>query len=293
MRLLTLFLSFSILQSFAQTDSTNISRIPWTNKKIAKGIYLQQYWFEQSLFHSNEQVSILKIKLRGKNKIDVIAEQQELKTVSTFGNEQKNIAAINGTFFDTKNGGSVDYVRVDGQVINGNKMGKNNTRALHQKAALLINKKHVSIVKWDSTADWEQRLRGEDIMVTGPLLLQHGHYEKLDTGSMYEMRHPRSAIAIKGNFLWMITVDGRNQHSAGMTLYELASFLKWMGADEAINLDGGGSTTLWIQSEPDGIVNYPSDNKKMDPAVVPAPGVYTQKWDHTGERKVANVVVVR
>jgi exopolysaccharide biosynthesis protein len=74
-------------------------------------------------------------------------------------------------------------------------------------------------------------------------------------------------------------VDGRNEQSAGMTLPELANIIKWLKAQDGINLDGGGSTTLWISNQPDnGVVNYPTDNKK---------------WDHAGERKVANVVIVK
>ena len=50
-------------------------------------------------------------------------------------------------------------------------------------------------------------------------------------------------------------------------------------ASDAINLDGGGSTTLWITNYKDnGVVNFPTDNKK---------------WDHEGERKVANVVLLK
>ena len=53
----------------------------------------------------------------------------------------------------------------------------------------------------------------------------------------------------------------------------------WLNADDAINLDGGGSTTLWINNyQENGIVNFPTDNKK---------------WDHEGQRKVANVVLLK
>jgi exopolysaccharide biosynthesis protein len=76
-----------------------------------------------------------------------------------------------------------------------------------------------------------------------------------------------------------ITIDGRDDNAAGMNLFELRNFLRWMKACDAINLDGGGSTTLWIYNQPDnGVVNYPSDNKV---------------WDHLGERKVANVLLVK
>jgi exopolysaccharide biosynthesis protein len=59
----------------------------------------------------------------------------------------------------------------------------------------------------------------------------------------------------------------------------LTDLLKKLRCRNAINLDGGGSTTLWINGRPDnGVVNCPSDNRK---------------FDHLGERAVGNVLLVR
>jgi exopolysaccharide biosynthesis protein len=74
-------------------------------------------------------------------------------------------------------------------------------------------------------------------------------------------------------------VDGRTAESHGMTLPELAEFLKILKCKNALNLDGGGSTTMWIQGQPEGgIVNMPCDNRR---------------FDHLGERSVANAIVIR
>ena len=57
----------------------------------------------------------------------------------------------------------------------------------------------------------------------------------------------------------MVTVDGRQPaHSVGMNLPELAQFLLEMGALEAMNLDGGGSTTMFLDGK---LVNKPSDKE--------------------------------
>ena len=54
--------------------------------------------------------------------------------------------------------------------------------------------------------------------------------------------------------------------------------MRWLGADYAINLDGGGSTTLYVEGASDnGVVNHPTDNRK---------------FDNKGERKVANAILV-
>lgn len=71
-------------------------------------------------------------------------------------------------------------------------------------------------------------------------------------------RHPRTAIAkLRDGRILLATVDGRQIGvSAGMTLEELAQMLMEYGATDAVNLDGGGSTTMVVGGK---IVNKPSD----------------------------------
>lgn len=60
-------------------------------------------------------------------------------------------------------------------------------------------------------------------------------------------RAPRTAIGYLGaKEVVLVTVDGRQSHSVGMTLYELARYMRGIGVMDAINLDGGGSTTLVV-----------------------------------------------
>ncbi|MCB0006123.1 MAG: phosphodiester glycosidase family protein [Anaerolineales bacterium] len=80
-----------------------------------------------------------------------------------------------------------------------------------------------------------------------PLLLQAGTPEPLDN----EALGPRTAVALDaaGTTLWLLTVDGRQpRYSEGVTLAELAAFLAERGAADALNFDGGGSTTLVAQT---------------------------------------------
>lgn len=72
-------------------------------------------------------------------------------------------------------------------------------------------------------------------------------------------RHPRSALGVSADrrTLMLATVDGRSLESAGMTCPELAALMVELGADRAINLDGGGSTTLYLSDR--GVANAPSD----------------------------------
>jgi len=129
----------------AQTDSLTVVNAKWAIKKVASGVWLKQAWFNQSLFNSNQNISILEVRLNGRNHLDVAAEFQELKKTSAFGTDHKALAALNGTFFDMKNGGSVDYIRIDGQVLNENRKNENGKRLFHQNSAVVINGRKLSI----------------------------------------------------------------------------------------------------------------------------------------------------
>ncbi|MDZ7822276.1 MAG: phosphodiester glycosidase family protein [Candidatus Marinimicrobia bacterium] len=115
-----------------------------------------------------------------------------------------------------------------------------------------------------------QRLEGSPPGLTqlvggGPRLLENGTEiiaaAAADEGvgtSFCTARHPRTAVGFNADstVAYFVVVDGRQEHSAGMSLYELADFMKYIGASHATNLDGGGSSTMTVRSE---VRNVPSD----------------------------------
>lgn len=88
----------------------------------------------------------------------------------------------------------------------------------------------------------------------------------LDRGKIIrssKMRHPRTAVGLTsdGRVLYLAVVDGRLPHySDGATLEEVAEILRRSGADSALNLDGGGSSTLVVRDRESGTrrINQPS-----------------------------------
>ncbi|WP_316735575.1 phosphodiester glycosidase family protein [Pedobacter aquatilis] len=260
-------------------DSITVVKAKWQKTKVSKQVRLFTHHFNSNnLFAANENISFLEVKNSGRKAVFAFgAEEKTLLNTSDFGIRDSAIASMNGNFFDVKNGGSVDFVKVDGNTINVNRLEKGHTRARHQQAAVVINNGKISVKKWDGTADWETKLPENNVMLNGPLLTFNGTDEILDTAAFNRLRHPRTCIGVKPNGkIIMLTVDGRHENSAGMSLFELTKIMKWLGCETAINFDGGGSTTLWLSKS--GIINYPSDNKK---------------WDHEGQRKVANVILVK
>ncbi|HRI02459.1 MAG TPA: phosphodiester glycosidase family protein [Pyrinomonadaceae bacterium] len=114
-----------------------------------------------------------------------------------------------------------------------------------------------------------------DVVGGVPQLLRGGKIEitweqEKTTKSFVETRHPRTAVAkLKDGKFLMITVDGRSEASGGIGLQDLAEYLLSLGATDAMNLDGGGSTTMFVDGT---VVNRPSDKE--------------------GERKVSDAILV-
>lgn len=121
-----------------------------------------------------------------------------------------------------------------------------------------------------------ERLR--TIVGGGPRIIQNGRsvaefgYFIEGTGAKFgTVRHPRTAVGFSkdSSKLYLVTVDGRRESDSGMSLMELADAMLKLGVYDAVNLDGGGSTTMVIG---DKVVNHPSDKE--------------------GERPVGNALIV-
>ena len=96
------------------------------------------------------------------------------------------------------------------------------------------------------------------IISGGPYLVKNGEiYVDMTAQKLGSIggRNPRTAIGYtKDNHLIMLTADGREGSSIGLTLMELASLMKELGCVYAMNLDGGGSTVMYVNGH---VVNKP------------------------------------
>lgn len=260
-------------------DSVSFVNANWKLSRVDKKVKYHDCFFEgKKLFQSNQHISYVILKRQKRRyRFGIAAETKLLRTVSEFAKDQNALAAINGNFFDVKNGGSVDYTKVGNRILNISRKEENEKPNFHQKAAVVINNGKLNIAKWDGFVNWEEWLKDENVLLNGPLLFINKIDEILDTSSFYTARHPRTCVGItkKGSVI-MLVVDGRNANAAGMSIAELRKIMHWLGCISAINFDGGGSSTLWIKNR--NVVNYPSDNGQ---------------WDHNGGRKVANALYLK
>ena len=89
----------------------------------------------------------------------------------------------------------------------------------------------------------------------GPVLVAQGQARQRPPGGA---RNPRTAIGWNDRDFYFVVVDGRKKDlSIGVGFAELADIMAELGCKEALNLDGGGSSTLWLNGE---VANHPSEN---------------------------------
>lgn len=287
---LLLFSQICFAQQIKSKDSLTITSTTWKTQDIGRRILWKSYHFNQKeLFEGNQMINILETPLKNKKikfdlvaadekKADTTAKRLRIPTSQLAATSQA-IAAVNAGFFDTKNGGAVDFLKIDGKVIDSTRILNVPRLPTHAISAVTIHKNKVRIIKGDHQSGWEKQLKEENVLLTGPLLLLDNQKQTLEKNAFNDNRHPRTCACITNDKkLLLITVDGRSSEAYGMSLHELTTLAKALNCKDAINFDGGGSTTMYISGQPEnGVVNYPSDNKI---------------FDHAGERAVCNIFVL-
>jgi hypothetical protein len=99
-------------------------------------------------------------------------------------------------------------------------------------------------------------LGGAGLLIAGGAMVDDWEVERV-RDDFVTTRHPRTLVgADRDGFIWLVVVDGRRPDSLGMRLDELQRLAGRLGLVDALNLDGGGSTTLVVENT---VVNRPSD----------------------------------
>ena len=96
---------------------------------------------------------------------------------------------------------------------------------------------------------WSDAAAFPDLMAGGPVLLQEGRVYAQNRNPHDRMRHARTICGrAKDGTVWLAAVDGYMPDAVGMTYAEGGSLMAALGCEDALNLDGGRSTGLWIDS---------------------------------------------
>jgi uncharacterized protein YigE (DUF2233 family) len=258
-------LSAAALCQSAAIDQAAIDAIrepaQWSRRDVGAGMQLLQRRFD-ALFVGAQSLTVLRIEPDAPSlRFDVEAPGKLTRT-SAMAKKHGAIAAINGGFFEP-DASPRGLLKLDGKLANAATEGQGSV-GVDAKGRLAIERRAIG--------DWSEM---REALGAGVVLVNDG--KPVDHGKRQRgIRHPRSAIGrTKDGALVLLAVDGRTEQAKGMSYEELAHVLLAFDCEFAINLDGGGSTTLWTAER--GVCNYPCDNKK---------------FDHEGERAVGNALLV-
>ena len=171
-------------------------------------------------------------------------------TTSDMAEENNAVLAINGDYYGARQSG---YVIRNGVAYRN--QGSNGEDMVISKDGTLS-----FISESDTTTDSLIQKQAWQVLSFGPVLVENGEVAvtENDEVGMAMASNPRTAIGTvaKNHYLFVVS-DGRTSESAGLSLYELANFMKSLGATNVYNLDGGGSSTMVFQGE---VVNNPTTN---------------------------------
>ncbi len=278
-------------------DSLAFVTAPWKVTELEKGATAMNAQIR--MFNSVQCVSVVKYPA-GKFRTEILHRPgKDSGTVGDIGESVDAVAGINGGYFHVKERYPSVYFRMGEKVY----AHTHPTEAYRVDGLMALKGRKLLISKSDTTEYEKIAGKYHTVMASGPLLIEDGEVvvpelmgnskdganvaamekdkgAKIQThyssAQFYDRRHPRAVIGKddSGN-IYYVVIDGRFKGEAdGATIHETALICRYLGMTDALNLDGGGSSTLWADET--GVINYPRDNKK---------------FDHEGSRTVPNLIV--
>ncbi|KAB7528482.1 hypothetical protein F8C76_11505 [Flagellimonas olearia] len=227
-----------------------------------------------TLFNSKQVINILEIpdRMFKDYELQMAYTEKGNKNTSFLAQRANAKAAINGGFFNVEKGGSVTYSERNDSIVSLTcppEVKWCMPEAMINGAIVFTKDNQLILEPFKSETYYQDSNKESFVLRSGPFLIQDSK-KYIPESPFSEKRHPRSCLGKTKNSVLLIAINGRSEEADGMNFTEVQDFLLQLGCTDAINLDGGGSTTLWSKEK--GIVNYPTDK--------------------TGERPVANAILL-
>ena len=286
--LLLVVASLMLFSATAQTtDSVKLVTAPRQEIKLPKGA--EGYvLLRAEILDSHQTISV--IKYSPKHFKTIIAQPEKLTRLSATAKANGGDFGVNAGYWDVR----VDLPSTFLKLNNEHIAVTADFEKERVDGLVCVGKKKIVLDYCKAGEEKAYDKKYKNILAAGPVLIDEGKsidHDAYTKGMVdnaggkpvgafytYTQRHPRTAIGTdkQGN-VYLVVVDGRSKGNAeGVTITELTKICAWLGMCDAINLDGGGSSSMWTAEE--GTVSYPCRNKK---------------FDHEGERKVSSCVIVK
>lgn len=161
------------------------------------------------------------------------------------------ILAINGDYYGAQE---------DGYVLRNGVLYRSTAAAGQEDLVIYADGSFAVINEADITAEELLANGAQQILSFGPALIEDGAVvvSENDEVGKAKTSNPRTAVGLIDDLHYVFVVsDGRTDESAGLSLAQLAEFMKELGVVTAYNLDGGGSSTMYFNGQ---IINNPTTN---------------------------------
>lgn len=202
---------------------------------------------------TNQDINVLVVDLCAPGvSVRATKGDERQRTVSSFGALVGAQAAINGDFFTYQGYGTNGPAMGEGEAWGG---------VDHDYVApVQFGAQRVAIPPHEGTGGLEAWAR--EVVSGHPTLIAGGQARNNNGDALCTARHPRTALGLSADrtTLYLVVVDGRATNRIGMTCDELVALFGELGAADAVNLDGGGSSAMWLDGP--GVVNHPSDGNQ-------------------------------
>jgi hypothetical protein len=221
----------------------------------------------------HSRVHTLRIPVQGNFEI-TMAVSPNLITVAEFAATNQEIAAINGGFFDAQNEKTTAYLIHNGQIVGNPQENERLTQNPKLKPYLsqIFNRSEFRRYQCGTINRYAIALHNapippncelKDALGGGPRLLptitatEEGFWAEsqgkvIRDAIALKQRNARTAIGImpSGDLLWVMAAQKKELgQNSGLSLPELADFMRSQGVQEALNLDGGSSSGMYYQGK--------------------------------------------
>lgn len=206
---------------------------------------------------NNTQIHVATVKIKGNVSIKTaLADETYGRNVtaktSTTAKSVNAVLAINGDYYGARDAG---YVVRNGQLL------RSESQNASQEDLVIYKDGSFGIIKeGDITAQQLVDNGAMQVLSFGPALIENGQIavDSSDEVGKAMASNPRTAIGIIDDNTYVFVVsDGRTRESKGLSLKQLAEFMKELNVTTAYNLDGGGSSTMYFNGQ---IINKPTTN---------------------------------
>ncbi|MBD1420178.1 phosphodiester glycosidase family protein [Sphingobacterium chuzhouense] len=239
-------------------DQNKVATYAWTTHIVRSGVEYKTGEF--SLFGSDiRKIHVLDVTLNETNTLGIGFNDPGKSTVALC-RDNEAIAGVNAGYFPL--GGASDkdpYIRINGTTIQDGHLG---VSQIFTNSALLIHNNVATIRKFtesgtnlNQTAAAIPVSEAENIIVCGPMLIVDGVIENLnmETGHNNAITGRTGlGVTADGKQVFMVVIEYRTNGTTppkGMTTLELAKVLQALGSINAMNLDGGGSSTMFVEGQ--------------------------------------------